>query len=49
VVAAGAPQELAHSDSATVQQFMTGSAEGPVKFHYPAPDYASQLLGADEG
>jgi len=49
VVAAGAPQELAKSDSETVHQFMTGSADGPVKFHYPAPDYASQLLGADEG
>jgi phospholipid/cholesterol/gamma-HCH transport system ATP-binding protein len=49
VVAAGTPQELAQSDSATVHQFMTGSAEGPVKFHYPAPDYASQLLGADAG
>jgi phospholipid/cholesterol/gamma-HCH transport system ATP-binding protein len=49
VVASGTPQELAHSDSETVRQFMTGSAEGPVKFHYPAPDYASQLLGANEG
>lgn len=49
VVAFGTPQELAKSDSETVHQFMTGSAEGPVKFHYPAPDYASQLLGADEG
>lgn len=49
VVAAGTPQELARSDSETVHQFMTGSAEGPVRFHYPAPDYASQLLGADEG
>jgi len=49
VVASGTPQELARSDSETVHQFMTGSAEGPVKFHYPAPDYAGQLLGADEG
>ncbi|HET9107868.1 MAG TPA: ABC transporter ATP-binding protein [Steroidobacteraceae bacterium] len=49
VVASGTPQELARSDSETVHQFMTGSAEGPVKFHYPAPDYASQLLGANEG
>ena len=49
VVASGTPQELAKSDSETVHQFMTGSAEGPVKFHYPAPDYAGQLLGADEG
>jgi hypothetical protein len=30
-----------------VRQFMNGSAEGPVAFHYPAPDYATQLL-ADE-
>ena len=49
VVAFGTPQELAKSDSETVHQFMTGSAEGPVKFHYPAPDYASELLGAGEG
>ncbi len=46
VVASGTPKELAGSDSATVRQFMTGSEEGPVRFHYPAPDYASQLLGA---
>jgi phospholipid/cholesterol/gamma-HCH transport system ATP-binding protein len=30
-----------------VRQFMTGSAEGPVPFHYPAPDYATQLLAED--
>jgi len=49
VVASGTPKELAGSDSATVRQFMTGSEEGPVRFHYPAPDYASQLLGVEEG
>lgn len=48
VVASGTPQELARSDSETVHQFMTGSEEGPVRFHYPAPDYASQLLGSEE-
>ena len=45
VVAAGSPAELAASDSATVRQFMTGGAEGPVRFHYPAADYAAELLG----
>jgi len=45
VAAAGAPQELRASDSAAVRQFMTGGAEGPVAFHYPAPDYLTQLLG----
>ncbi|MGC8521489.1 MAG: ABC transporter ATP-binding protein [Steroidobacteraceae bacterium] len=44
VVAAGTPAELARSDSATVRQFMTGAADGPVRFHYPAVDYAAELL-----
>jgi phospholipid/cholesterol/gamma-HCH transport system ATP-binding protein len=48
VAAAGTPAQLRASDSAAVRQFMTGSAEGPVPFHYPAPDYAAQLLEADE-
>ena len=48
VAAAGTPAQLKTSDSAAVRQFMTGSAEGPVPFHYPAPDYATQLLEADE-
>jgi phospholipid/cholesterol/gamma-HCH transport system ATP-binding protein len=48
VAAEGAPDELRQSDSAAVRQFMTGGAEGPVAFHYPAPDYATQLLGAED-
>jgi phospholipid/cholesterol/gamma-HCH transport system ATP-binding protein len=44
VVGSGTPAELARSDSPTVRQFMTGGAEGPVRFHYPAPDYAEQLM-----
>jgi phospholipid/cholesterol/gamma-HCH transport system ATP-binding protein len=47
VVAAGTPAELRASSSVAVRQFMTGSAEGPVPFHYPAPDYATQLLAED--
>jgi hypothetical protein len=31
-----------------VRQFMSGGAEGPVAFHYPAPDYAAQLFGVEE-
>jgi len=48
MAAHGTPQELRASDSAVVRQFMTGGAEGPVAFHYPAPDYAGQLFGTDE-
>jgi phospholipid/cholesterol/gamma-HCH transport system ATP-binding protein len=45
VVAQGTPKELAASGSEVVKQFMTGSDDGPVPFHYPAPDYRQQLLG----
>ena len=48
VVAAGSPQELQRSDSPTVRQFMTGSADGPVRFHYPAGDYTTELLASEE-
>jgi phospholipid/cholesterol/gamma-HCH transport system ATP-binding protein len=30
-----------------VRQFMSGEADGPVPFHYPASDYHSELLGTD--
>ena len=46
IAASGTPAELRASDSPAVRQFMQGSAEGPVAFQYPAPDYAGQLFGA---
>jgi phospholipid/cholesterol/gamma-HCH transport system ATP-binding protein len=48
VAAAGTPAQLRASDSAAVRQFMTGSADGPVPFHYPAPDYSAQLLEVEQ-
>jgi phospholipid/cholesterol/gamma-HCH transport system ATP-binding protein len=47
VVASGSPEELDKNQSAWVRQFMRGMADGPVPFHYPAPDYAEQLLGGE--
>ena len=44
VVARGTPAELHKSDLPEVRQFMGGLADGPVAFHYPAPDYAQDLL-----
>jgi len=44
VVGEGTPPEIAHSASPWVQQFMNGSADGPVHFHYPARDYLDDLL-----
>jgi len=48
VAATGSPQELIKSNSEAVRQFMTGSEDGPVRFHYPACDYTTQLLAAEE-
>ncbi len=48
VVAHGTPKELFASDSAAVRQFMQGIADGPVPFHYPAPDFFAQLTPVDE-
>ena len=48
IVASGTPQELAASNLEVVKQFMTGSDDGPVPFHYPAPDYRKDLLGGGE-
>jgi phospholipid/cholesterol/gamma-HCH transport system ATP-binding protein len=43
LVAQGAPDELAQQDSPWTRQFFGGEADGPVPFHYPAPDYATEL------
>ncbi|MGH8215903.1 MAG: ABC transporter ATP-binding protein [Rhodanobacteraceae bacterium] len=48
LVAEGAPDELAHRDSPWTRQFFGGEADGPVPFHYPAPDFAVQLGLAED-
>ena len=45
VAASGTPAQLRNHPAEAVTQFMTGMADGPVPFHYAAPDYAEQLLG----
>lgn len=47
VAASGSPDELRSANSELVRQFMHGMADGPVAFHFDAPDYAEQLLGRD--
>ena len=47
VVASGSFVELKDHDSDIVNQFMNGLADGPVPFHYPAPDYFGQLLSGN--
>ena len=44
VMGHGAPREVTASDSPWVRQFMEGLPDGPVHFHYTAPDAAEDLF-----
>jgi phospholipid/cholesterol/gamma-HCH transport system ATP-binding protein len=43
VIAQGTPDEIRASREPFVSQFVNGKRDGPVPFHYQAPDYASDL------
>ncbi|OYV00584.1 MAG: ABC transporter ATP-binding protein [Burkholderiales bacterium PBB5] len=43
IVAQGTPAELMASTDPEVRQFVRGEPDGPVKFHYPAPDIATDF------
>ncbi len=43
IVAQGTPAELMDSSDPEVRQFVRGEPDGPVKFHYPAPDMADDF------
>jgi phospholipid/cholesterol/gamma-HCH transport system ATP-binding protein len=43
IAAHGTPDDLARGETPWTRQFFSGEADGPVPFHYPAPDYATQL------
>jgi len=45
VVACGIPDQLRAQGNEVVHQFLEGLPDGPVPFHYPAPDLAEDLLG----
>jgi phospholipid/cholesterol/gamma-HCH transport system ATP-binding protein len=44
VVAEGTPDEMRASEMPFVHQFVHGEADGPVPFHYAAPDYRRDML-----
>ena len=44
VVEHGEPEALWKSASAWSRQFLEGQPDGPVAFHYPAPDFRDDLL-----
>nr|WP_235200429.1 ATP-binding cassette domain-containing protein [Polycyclovorans algicola] len=45
VIAAGTPESLKQTDDPLARQFLRGEADGPVRFHYPAPPLAESLGG----
>ncbi len=46
IIAQGSAAQIKASDSAHVQQFINGYADGPVPFHFPAQDLMQQLNGS---
>ncbi|RKR02525.1 phospholipid/cholesterol/gamma-HCH transport system ATP-binding protein [Kushneria sinocarnis] len=48
VMAHGTPTSLDTEVDARVSQFIHGQPDGPVPFHYPAADFASDILGTRE-
>ena len=48
VVAEGTPDELRKSELPFVHQFVMGEVDGPVPFHYAAPDYRQDLLRRED-
>jgi phospholipid/cholesterol/gamma-HCH transport system ATP-binding protein len=47
VVASGTPADLRANPAPEVKQFVGGLPEGPVPFHFPGPDYFTELLSED--
>ncbi len=45
VVDQGTPKQVAASASAWTRQFLSGLADGPVHFHYPAPELEQDFIG----
>jgi len=43
VIAQGTPEEIRHSDTPFVHQFVHGEIDGPMAFHYPAAPYGADL------
>lgn len=44
VISEGTPEEMLESDEPNIRQFMNGLPDGPVRYHYPAPDYADDFM-----
>ena len=48
VAGQGTAQQMTSSQQPGIKQFMNGLPDGPVRYHYPANDYLTDLHGYDE-
>ena len=44
IIGQGTPQQIEQDDSPLVRQFVQGEADGPVPFHFDAPNYRNELI-----
>lgn len=44
IIGQGTPDQIRQDDSPLVKQFVQGEADGPVPFHFDAPDYQNELI-----
>ena len=44
IIGQGTPEQIRQDTSPLVQQFVQGEADGPVPFHYAAPNYQDELI-----
>ncbi len=44
IIGHGTPEQIRQDESPLVKQFVQGKADGPVPFHYQAPNYQGELI-----
>ncbi|MCW8864992.1 MAG: phospholipid ABC transporter ATP-binding protein MlaF [Colwellia sp.] len=44
IIGQGTPEQIRQDESALVKQFVQGEADGPVPFHFNAPNYQDELI-----
>jgi len=44
IIGQGTPDQIRQDDSLLVKQFVQGEADGPVPFHFEAPNYRNELI-----
>ena len=49
IIGQGTPEQIRQDESPLVKQFVLGQADGPVPFHFAAPDYQQELIKGSVG